>query len=131
MPVVNQKKRTMMTICCHCSPNHTAHPFLLLFSTPLVLALFLAAPSLLLCSFLKCFFVLVYVIFVQYSKRCSKNIRDRSNIEITRTWRYNQLPGRIYRYRQERHVRRLRARESRDFHVRGTTYRVTFQESCS
>ena len=23
------------------------------------------------------FFVLVYVIFVQYSKRCSKNIRDR------------------------------------------------------
>ena len=31
----------------------------------------------------KCFFVLVYVIFVQYSKRCSKNIRDRSKIEIT------------------------------------------------
>ena len=26
------------------------------------------------------FFVLVYVIFVQYSKHCSKNIRDRSNI---------------------------------------------------
>ena len=50
---------------------------------------FLAAASLLLCSFLKCFFVLVYVIFVQYSKHCSKNIRDRSKIEITRTWRYN------------------------------------------
>ena len=32
----------------------------------------------------KMFFVLVYVIFVQYSKRCSKNIRDRSKIEITR-----------------------------------------------
>ena len=31
-----------------------------------VLALFLAAASLFLCSFLKCFFVLVYVIFVQY-----------------------------------------------------------------
>ena len=30
------------------------------------------------------FFVLVYVIFVQYSKRCSKNIRDRSRMEITR-----------------------------------------------
>ena len=45
-----------------------------------VLALFLAAASLLLCSFFKCFFV--YVIFVQYSKRCSKNIRDRSKIEI-------------------------------------------------
>ena len=31
-------------------------------------------------------FSLVYVIFVQYrlSKRCSKNIRDRSKIEITR-----------------------------------------------
>ena len=51
------------------------------FPTPLVIA-FLAASSLLLCSFLKCFFVLVYVIFVQYSKRCSKNIRDRSKIEI-------------------------------------------------
>ena len=44
------------------------------FPTPLVLALFLAAASLPFCSFLKCFFVLVYVIFVQYSKRCSKNI---------------------------------------------------------
>ena len=32
---------------------------------------------------LKMFFVLVYVIFVQYSKRCSKNIRDRSKVEIT------------------------------------------------
>ena len=31
-----------------------------------VLALFLAAASLFLCSFLKCFFVLVYVIFVKY-----------------------------------------------------------------
>ena len=30
-----------------------------------ILALFLAASSLFLCSFLKCFFVLVYVIFVQ------------------------------------------------------------------
>ena len=30
----------------------------------------------------KCFFVLVYVIFVQYSKHCSKNIRDRSTIVI-------------------------------------------------
>ena len=45
---------------------------------------FFAAASLLLCSFLKCFFVLVYVTFVQYSKRCSKNIRDCSKIEITR-----------------------------------------------
>ena len=39
---------------------------------------FLATASLLLCSFFKCVFVLVYVIFVQYSKRCSKNNRDRS-----------------------------------------------------
>ena len=76
------------------------------FSTPLVLALFLAAVSLLHCSFFKCFFVLVYVIFVQYSKRCSKNNRDRSKIEITRTWRYNYI---------NKNVRRLRVRESRDF----------------
>ena len=32
---------------------------------------------------LKKFFVLVYIIFGQYSKHCSKNIRDRSKIEIT------------------------------------------------
>ena len=48
---------------------------------------FLAAASLLLCSFKKCFFGLVSVIFLQYnySKRYSKNIRDRSiKIEIPR-----------------------------------------------
>ena len=38
---------------------------------------FLAAASLLLFSFFKCFFVLVHIIFVQNSKRCSKNIQDR------------------------------------------------------
>ena len=43
---------------------------------------FLAAASLFLCSFLKCFFVLVCYFCEIYSKRCSKNIRDRSNIEI-------------------------------------------------
>ena len=31
--------------------------------------------------YFKCFFVHVYVIFVQYSKRCLKNIRDHSKIE--------------------------------------------------
>ena len=35
------------------------------FPTPLVLALFLAASSLFLCSFFTVFFILVYVIFVQ------------------------------------------------------------------
>ena len=30
----------------------------------------------------KCFFVLAYVIFVQYSKRCSKNIRDHMTMVI-------------------------------------------------
>ena len=34
---------------------------ILIFPTPLVLALFFAAASLLLCSFLKCFFVLYYI----------------------------------------------------------------------
>ena len=60
---------------------------------------FVAAASRFLCSFLKCFFVLVYVIFVKYSKRCSKNIRDCS---------------------KALNVCRPPARESRDFHVRGT-----------
>ena len=51
-----------------------------IFPTPLLLALFFAAASLL-CSFLKCFFGLVSVICLQYNgKRYSKNIRDRSKI---------------------------------------------------
>ena len=49
------------------------------------------------------FFILVCVIFVQYSKCCSKNIRDRSKIEITQTWRY---------YYIDKNVRRMCARES-------------------
>ena len=39
---------------------------ILTFPTPLVLALLLAAASLLLCSYFKCFFGLVSVIFLQY-----------------------------------------------------------------
>ena len=39
---------------------------MIIFPTALVLGLFLAAASLLLCSFLKCFFGLVSVIFLQY-----------------------------------------------------------------
>ena len=31
------------------------------------------------------FFILVYVILVQYSKHCSKNIRDRLKVETTPT----------------------------------------------
>ena len=34
-------------------------------------------------------FLFLFVIFVHYSKRRSKNIRDRPKIEIARTWRYN------------------------------------------
>ena len=57
--------------------------------TPLVLGLFLAAASLLLCSFLKCFFGLVSVIFLQYIANVThrtfeivqKN-RDPANIKI-------------------------------------------------
>ena len=66
---------------------------ILLIPTPLVLALFAAAASLLLRSFLKYFFVFVYVIFVHYSKRCSKNIRDSSKIEMMTTLRYNYSKG--------------------------------------
>ena len=57
--------------------------------TPLVLGLFLAAASLLLCSFLKCFFGLVSVIFLQFIANVThrtfeivqKN-RDPANIKI-------------------------------------------------
>ena len=48
--------------------------------------LFLAAASVLFCSFLKCFFILVYVIFVQYSKRCSKkhlrSFKNRDHVNM-------------------------------------------------
>ena len=59
--------------------------------TPLVLALFLQNHPYFFIHFCKCFFVLVYVIFVQYSKRCSKNISNCSNNEIMPTWRYNYI----------------------------------------
>ena len=52
--------------------------------TPLVLALFWGSSIPTSLFIFKMFFVLVYVIFVQYSKHCSKNIRDRSKIEIRR-----------------------------------------------
>ena len=57
--------------------------------TPLVLGLFLAAASLLLCSFLKCFSGLVSVIFLQYIANVThrtfeivQNNRDPANIKI-------------------------------------------------
>ena len=51
------------------------------------LSSFLAAASLLLCSFLKCFFALIYVLQYNISKRYSKNIRDRS--KKSRSHEYN------------------------------------------
>ena len=47
-------------------------------------SLFLAAASLLLCSIFKCFFVLVYVIFVQYIANVTQRIFEIvQKIEIT------------------------------------------------
>ena len=62
---------------------------IIIINTPLVLGLFLAAASLLLCSFFKCFFGLVSVIFLQYIANVThrtfeivqKN-RDPANIKI-------------------------------------------------
>ena len=48
----------------------------IIFPTPLVLALFLAAASLLLCSFLKCFFGLVSVIILQYIANVTHRILE-------------------------------------------------------
>ena len=82
---------------CYCEEVHRfPHIITYPYSTCITVALFFAAGSLL-CSFLKCFFVLVYVIFVQYSKGCSKNIQDCSKIEITRTWRYNYIDKNVRR----------------------------------
>ena len=41
--------------------------------------------------YFKNIFSFLFVIFVQYSKHCSKNNQNRSKIEITRTWRYNYI----------------------------------------
>ena len=57
------------------------------FPTPLVLALLLAAASLHLCSFLKCFFSgLVSVIFLQYIANVTQRTFEivKKKIEITR-----------------------------------------------
>ena len=80
---------------------------------------FLAAASLLLCSFFKCFFVLVCYFCAIYSKRCSKNIQDRSKIEITNI--INSIERRTY-------VDRVRTRVPRLPRAR---YCMAFQESCS
>ena len=69
---------------------------ILLISTPLVLALFLQQHPYFFVHKKKFFFSFLFVIFVQYSKRCSKNIRDRSKIEITWTWRYNYTDKNIH-----------------------------------
>ena len=61
----------------------------------------------------KMFFSFLFVIFVQYSKCCSKNIQDRSKIEIMR------IKLIISTRTSNVHGLRVRARESRDFHVRG------------
>ena len=61
-----------------------------IFPTPLVLALFLAATS---CSFLKCFFGLVSVIFLQYIANVTQRTfeivqknRDHANIIIIKLY---------------------------------------------
>ena len=95
---------------------------ILLIPTPLVLALFCSSISTSLFIF-KCFFILVYVIFVQYSKGCSKKIRNHSKIEITLTWRYKYMDKNVYTY-----VDCKRAQVPK---LPGARYSVTFQESCS
>ena len=90
---------------------------LTIFPTPLVLALFLAAASLLLCSFFKMFFRSCFCYFLTiYSKRYSKNIRDRS--KKSRSREYNYLIISIIK--NVVCASTARTRESQDFHVRGT-----------
>ena len=91
---------------------------LFLFPTPLVLAPFLAAASLLLYSFFKCFFGLVYVIFLQYIANVTQRTfeivlknRDHAN-------NYNYIIISIIKNVERAST--ARARESRDFHVRST-----------
>ena len=76
---------------------------ILLIPTPLVLALFLQQHPYFIPHFIKVKKeVLVYVIFVQYSKICSDNIPDHSKFEITQTWRYNYIDKNVRRPRVPR-----------------------------
>ena len=78
---------------------------------------FLAAASLLFCSFLKCFSFLFMFFFLNiYSKRYSKNIRDCS--KKSRSCECNYLIISIIKNVERAST--ARARESRDFHMRGT-----------
>ena len=73
--------------------RYIASQILLIFPTPLVLALFLAASSLLLRYIFKCFFGLVSVIFLQYianiTQRTFKIVKKK--IEIPRIYLLNYI----------------------------------------
>ena len=62
--------------------------------------------------------VFIHVIFVQYSKCCSKNIQDRSKIDMTRTWQYNYIDKNV-------HVHQLQIPR-----LLCAKYQVTFHENC-
>ena len=86
--------------------------------TPLVLGLFLTAASLLLCSFLKCFFGLVSVIFLQYianvTHRTFEIVKKKSRSREYKNYLIISL------FKNFERASTARARESRDLHVRGT-----------
>ena len=87
--------------------------------TPLVLGLFLAAASLLLCSFKKNKkFGLVSVIFLQYIA----NVTHRTFEIVQKKSRSREYKNYliISVFKNVEHASTARARESRDFHVRGT-----------
>ena len=85
-------------------------------STPSVLALFWQQHPWPTSLFIfKCFFVLVCYFCEIYSKLCSKNIRDGSKIEIMRI----QIILSITKNLERKST--AGARESQDFHVRGTS----------
>ena len=92
---------------------------LLFFPTPLVLALFLAAATLFLCSFLKCFFVLVFLMLFL----CNiANIAQRTFkiIQKSRSRKHGDIINYVDKNIKCMSTARARDRKSRDFHVRGT-----------
>ena len=100
--------------CCYKEVYRYPHN---IFPTPLVLGLFLAAASLLLCSFLNVFLVLFSLFFTIYSKRYSYNIQDRSKKSISHEYKNYLIISVI---KNVERASTARARECRNFHVRGT-----------
>ena len=77
----------VVSVCCCKEVNRFPH--IILISNPLVLVLFLQHHPYFLFIFIVFFVLVCNFCAIIIANVTQKNIRDRSKIEIARTWRYN------------------------------------------